>query len=65
MTRPLALCHWLLKFAQQILSCVQDQFWKGIIYMAAGVWAGARGGCQSGCTDHDCFLLTPCLGMRC
>lgn len=61
MTRLPALCHWLLKVAQQILSCVQAQFWKGIIYMAAGVWAGARAGVSQDALTLDCFYSHPAL----
>lgn len=42
--KALPLCHWLLKVALQIPSCVQEPALEGSVYMAAGVWAGARGG---------------------
>lgn len=54
-----------MKVVQQILSVYRSQLGKGIVDMAAGVWAGARGRASQAALTLDCFLPIPCPGMCC
>lgn len=65
MTRPLALCHWLWKVAQQTLLCTGASSGRAVYTWLLECGQELGEGVSQAAQTLDCFLPTPCPGLCC